>query len=71
MWRKISPRQETADYGLEDGEYNTDPSLGSKEKPETTRVVSWVRSYGVAGLDTLTSVNEPQTDQNAALRQSV
>jgi hypothetical protein len=67
--RRKSHRQDEPGYSLEEGKY-IDPSLGSQEKRESKRGVSWVKSYGVPGLDTLTSVNEPRMEKNTGSGQS-
>lgn len=60
----MSAGQDTGDYSLQDRKHaSADPNTDIEASQKSTQGpggISWVKTYGVAGLDTLATVDEPQ-----------
>lgn len=70
-WKRMSAGQDgTAGYSLEDRKH-VDPYLdtersGSQKSSGGAQGISWVKTYGVSGLDTLATVDEPEPARDGA-----
>lgn len=67
-WKRMSAGQDIAGHILEDSKH-VDPYLETEGSPKSTQGISWGKKYGFTGLETLATVDESQTNQDARFGQ--
>lgn len=64
----MSPRHDTFAYDSDDRK-GADPYPDAEGCQNSAQGISWVKTYGVIGLDTLATIDEPDPVHNARLGQ--